>query len=148
MVYGLTRGCILAGLVIFTAAGAEAAPKQTTDSKLNTEAFLAACVADPVVTDEPGLQSGSKVTAQMYCECIVGKYHDKKLSQTDVDMMTKMHKDEITDADATSYPKLENLMAKNEGFEDDCKKGLGMPAHNDDNEEGAPVDEEDIPQDE
>jgi transcriptional regulator of met regulon len=148
MVDGLMRGSIIAGLLILTAVGAEAAPKQAPDSTLNTEAFLAACVADPVVTDEPGLQSGSKVTAQMYCECIVGKYHGKKLSQADVDMMTKMHKDEITDEDATSYPTLEGLMEKNEGFEDECKKSLGMPANNDDNEEGAPVNEEDIPQDE
>jgi hypothetical protein len=141
------RGSIIAGLLILTAVGAEAAPKQAPDSKLNTEAFLAACVADPVVTDEPGLQAGSKVTAQMYCECIVGKYHDKKLSQVDVDMMTKMHKDEITDEDATSYPKLEDLMEKNEGLEDECKASLGMPANNQDNED-APVNEEDIPQDE
>ena len=148
MVDGLTRGSIIAGLLILTTVGAETAPKQTSDSKLNTEAFLAACVADPVVTDEPGLQSGSKVSVQMYCECIVGKYHDKKLSQTDVDMMTKMHKDEITDEDATSYPKLEDLMEKNEGLEDECKASLGMPANKNDNEEGAPVNEEDIPQDE
>src|SRR6516225_3072119 len=114
MVDGLMRGAMVLVVLSFAAWGAEAASKQAPESKLNTDTFLAACVADPVVTDEPGLQSGSKVTAQMYCECIVGKYHDKKLSQTDVDMMTKMHKDEITDADATSYPKLEDLMEKNE----------------------------------
>jgi hypothetical protein len=147
MVDGLMRGFILAGLLIGTATGAEAASKQATESKLNTDAFLAACIADPVVTDEPGLEAGSKVTAQMYCECVVGKYHDKKMSQAEVDMMTKMHKDEITDEDATSFPKLEDLMAKNEGFEDECKVSLGMPKSQDDNEE-APTNEEDIPQDE
>ena len=133
MVDGLMRGFILAGLLIGMATGAEAASKQATESKLNTDAFLAACIADPVVTDEPGLEAGSKVTAQM--------------CQAEVDMMTKMHKDEITDEDATSFPKLEDLMAKNEGFEDECKVSLGMPKSQDDNEE-APTNEEDIPQDE
>jgi hypothetical protein len=147
VVDGLMRGFILALFVIGMAAGARAASNKTPESKLNTDAFLAACVADPVVTDEPGLEAGSKVTAQSYCECIVGKYHDKKMSQAEVDMMTKMHKDEITDEDATSFPKLEDLMAKNEGFEDECKASLGMPKSQDDNEE-APTNEEDIPQDE
>jgi hypothetical protein len=147
MVDGLMRGAIIAGLAIFAVAGAEAAPKQAPQAKLNTEAFLAACVADPVVTGEPGLEAGGKVTPQIYCECLVGKLGEKKLSQTDVDMLTKMHKDEITDEDAASYPTLEDLMAKSEKFEDACKASLGMPASTDD-EEAAPPDEEDIPQDE
>ena len=62
-------------------------------------------------------------------------------------MMTKMHKDEITDEDAASYTTLEDLMATNEGIEDDCKESLGMPSADDD-EEGPPANEEDIPQDE
>jgi hypothetical protein len=147
MVDGLMRGAMVLVVLSFVALGAEAASKQAPESKLNTDAFLAACVADPVVTDEPGLQAGSKVTAQTYCDCIVGKYHDKKMTQAEVDMMTKMHKDEITDEDATSFPKLEDLMAKNEGFEDECKASLGMP-RSDDNDEEAPTNEEDIPPDE
>jgi hypothetical protein len=102
-----------------------------------------------VVTDEPGFAaSGGKATPQLYCECIAGKFKDKKISQSDIDMMTKMHKDEITDEDAASYPTLEDLMAKNEGFEDECKASLGMPSSDDDDEEGPPMNEEDIPQDE
>ena len=147
MVDGLMRGTLVCALVCLMAAGAEAASKQTAEGKVDTDAFLAACVADPVVTDEPGLQAGSKVTAQTYCECIVGKYHGKKMSQAEVDMMTKMHKDEITDEDAAKFPKLEDLMAKNEGFEDECKASLGMPTSDDNNEE-APTNEEDIPPDE
>jgi len=38
-------------------------------------------------------------------------------------------------------------MATNEGIEDDCKESLGMPSADDD-EEGPPANEEDIPQDE
>jgi hypothetical protein len=121
--------------------GAEAAA-------LNTEAFVAACVSDPVVTDEPGLAEGSKVTPKIYCDCIAGKLGDNKLSQADVDMLTKLHKDEITDEDAESYPTLEDLMSANEGIEDGCKESLGMPPSSDDDEEGPPIDEEDIPQDE
>jgi len=147
MVDGLMRGPILAGLLILAAASAEAAPQEAPAGTLNTDAFLAACIADPVVTDEPGFAEGAKATPQSYCECIAGKFKEKKLSQPDVDMMTKMHKDEITDEDASSYPTLEELMATNEGFEDDCKESLGMPSADDD-EEGPPLNEEDIPQDE
>jgi hypothetical protein len=147
MVDGLMRGPILAGLLILAAASAEAAPQEAPAGTLNTDAFLAACIADPVVTDEPGFEAGGKATPQTYCACIAGKFKEKKLSQPDVDMMTKMHKDEITDEDASSYPTLEELMATNEGFEDDCKESLGMPSADDD-EEGPPLNEEDIPQDE
>jgi len=146
MVDGLARGSILAGLAILAISGAAASPKQAPAAKLNTEAFLAACVVDPVVTDEPGLEAGGKVTPQIYCDCIAGKFPEKKLSQADIDMLTKMHKDQITDEDAQSYPTLEDLMATNEGVEDACKASLGMPASTDD-EEGPPPDEEDIPQD-
>ena len=146
MVDGLMRGFVIAGLLILAAGAAYAAPEAA--GALNTDAFLAACIADPVVTDEPDFAaSGGKATPQLYCECIAGKFKDKKVSQSDVDMMTKMHKDEITDEDASSYATLEDLMAANEGFEDDCKESLGMPSADDD-EEGPPANEEDIPQDE
>jgi len=115
---------------------------------LDTEAFVAACASDPVVTDEPGLAEGSKVTAKIYCDCVAGKLGDQKLSQADVDMLTKLHKDEITDEDAESYPTLEDLMQANEAVEDDCKASLGMPPSSDDDEEAPPLDEEDIPEDE
>ena len=145
MVDGLMRGLFIAGILILAAVTAEA---QAPDAGLNTDAFLAACIADPVVTDEPGFAQGGKATPQSYCECIAGKFKEQKLSQSDVDMMTKMHKDEITDEDAASYATLEELMAKNEGIEDDCKESLGMPSSDDDEEVGPPADEEDIPQDE
>jgi hypothetical protein len=141
MVDGLMRGCILAGLAILTVSAAEAAPKQEPQGKLNMDAFLAACVADPVVTDEPGLEAGSKVTPQIYCECIVGKLGENKLSQTDVDMLTKMHKDDISDADAAAYPTLDDLMNTNEGFEDACRTALGLPAVDDEE----PSEEDTVP---
>lgn len=144
MVDGSMRTGIFAGLAVLAFGAAEAAPAP---GALNTTDFLAACVSDPVVTDEPGLQQGSKVTPQIYCECVAGKFADKKLSQADVDMLTKMHKDEITDEDAESYPTLEDLMESNEGLEDACKASLGMPASNDNEEEEGPP-AEDIPQDE
>ena len=145
MVDGLMRGLFIAGILILAAVTAEA---QAPEAGLNTDAFLAACIADPVVTDEPGFAQGGKATPQSYCECVAGKFKEQKLSQSDVDMMTKMHKDEITDEDAASYATLEELMAKNEGIEDDCKESLGMPSADDDEEIGPPADEEDIPQDE
>ena len=141
----MTHRTWLTGLLILAAGAAYAAPEAA--GALNTDAFLAACIADPVVTDEPGFAEGAKATPQSYCACIAGKFKEKPLSQSDVDMMTKMHKDEITDEDAASYATLEDLMATNEGIEDDCKESLGMPSADDD-EEGPPANEEDIPQDE
>lgn len=144
MLRGVKRGVVMAGLSVLMLAGGEL--NEALAAGLNTEAFVAACVGDPVVTDEPGLAPGSKVTPQVYCGCVAGKFDETKLSQADVDMLTKLHKDDITDDDAESYPTLEDLMQANEGIEDGCKESLGMPASNDYEEEGPPIDEEDIPQ--
>jgi hypothetical protein len=111
---------------------------------LKTDAFLAACVADPNVVEEPGLEAGGKVTPKAYCDCLVAKYQDSKLSQTDVDMLTKVHKNDLTDAAAASYPTLEDLLGTNEGLEDACKKSLGLPVDSEEDEE-APPDEEALP---
>jgi hypothetical protein len=92
---------------------------------LNTGDFKTACVEAPIVADDPGFADG-KVTPQKYCECVVGKLEANRLSQTDVDMLTKMHNEEITDADAANYPTLEDLLVANEGFEDECKASLGL----------------------
>ena len=124
-----------------------AAQEDAFAAALNTANFIAACSADENVTDEPGFEDG-KVTPKAYCECVAGEFAKNKLSQADVDMLTKMHKDEITDEDAASYPTLGELMAKNEGFEDECKTSLGMPSSDDNDEESPPINEEDIPQDE
>ncbi len=117
-----------------------AAPKQPAPAgNLKTDAFVAACVADQNVVEMPGLEKGSKVTPQAYCDCVTGKLQESKLSQTDVDMLVKAHKDAITDEDAQKYPTLEDLLSTNEGFEDACKKSLGLPADTEE-EEGAPDD--------
>jgi hypothetical protein len=143
MVDRLMPVCIFAGLIVASSA-AQAAPAA---GGLNTADFIAACVADPVVTDEPGFAEDSKATPKIYCECVASKFAGKKLSQADVDMLTKLHKDEITDEDAETYTTLEELMQANEGLEDACKESLGMPASDDDEDEEAPP-MEDIPQDE
>jgi hypothetical protein len=114
---------------------------------LNTANFLAACSADQNITDEPGFDDG-KVTPKAFCECVAGEFAKNKLSQADIDMLTKMHKDDISDADAESYPTLEDLMNANEGYEDSCKKGLGLPADEGTDVEEAPAEEDTVPQDE
>jgi hypothetical protein len=113
-------------------------------AKLNTEAFLAACSEDEVVTGQLG--SAEEITPKQFCECVAGKYQEGKISQKDVDMLTKMHKDEITDEDAASYSTLEDLLSANERIEDGCKKSLGVPANTNGDDE-APDDEE-MPADE
>jgi hypothetical protein len=92
---------------------------------LNTADFIAACGSDVSVADDPGFDDG-KVTPKAYCECVAGEFEKNKLSQQDVDMLTKMHKEEITDEDVENYPTLEDLMNANEGFEDSCRERLGL----------------------
>ncbi|HKB22788.1 MAG TPA: hypothetical protein VKC99_08390 [Methyloceanibacter sp.] len=130
----------------FHAAAVAAKPAAAAPAaKLNTAAFLDACSADQNVTDEPGFADG-KVTPKAYCECVAGKVEENKLTQKDVDMLTKMHKDEITDADAQAYPTLEDLMTANEGYEDACKKSLGLPA--DAGNDEVPMEEDTVPDEE
>jgi len=132
--------------VCFHAAAVAAKPAAAAPAaKLNTAAFLDACSADQNVTDEPGFADG-KVTPKAYCECVAGKVEENKLTQKDVDMLTKMHKDEITDADAQAYPTLEDLMTANEGYEDACKKSLGLPA--DAGNDEVPMEEDTVPDEE
>jgi hypothetical protein len=102
---------------------------------LNTANFVAACSADENVTSDPGFEDG-KITPKAFCECVAGEIAKNKLSQTDVEMLTKMHKDDISDADAENYPTLEDLMNANEGYEDACRTSLGMPT-----DEGTDIEE-------
>src|SRR4029079_4767185 len=89
--------------------------------------FVASCTADPSITDDPGFDDG-KVTPKIFCECVAGELAKNNLGQKDVDMLTKMHNEEISDEDVAGYPTLEDLLNKNEGFEDSCGRGLGIPA--------------------
>jgi hypothetical protein len=114
-------------------------------AELNTANFTAACVGDPVVADDPAFEGG-KATPKAYCECVTGKLVENKLSQADVDMLTKMHNEAITDADAETYPTLEDLLVANEGYEDACKESLGLaPAEGTDVEE-SPMEDEVMPE--
>jgi hypothetical protein len=111
---------------------------------LNTADFIAACSADENVTGEPGFED-AKVTPKAYCECVAGEFAKNKLSQKDVDMLTKMHKDDISDEDAENYPTLEDLMNANEGYEDSCKASLGLPADEENDLEEMPNEEDMVP---
>lgn len=95
-------------------------------AKLNTSDFIAACSEDPSITDDPGFDEG-KVEPKAYCACVAAELEKNNLSQNDIDMLTKMHNEEISDADVESYPTLEELMNANESFEDRCRTSLGLP---------------------
>jgi hypothetical protein len=107
---------------------------------LNTADFVAACVDDPVVTEDPAFE-GSKVTPQTFCQCVAGKLDENKRTQADVDMLTKMHNEDITDAEAEAFPKLDDLLIANEGYGDACRQSLGLSIEETDMEE-FPMDEE------
>jgi hypothetical protein len=127
--------------VCLSAAGAGAA-------ELNTAGFVAACSTDISITEDPAFEDG-KVAPKAFCECVAGELVKNKVSQADVDMLTKMHKEEISDDDVENFPTLEDLMNANEDFEDNCRQSLGLPsgfADFDDEEmddEGMMLDEED-----
>jgi hypothetical protein len=105
--------------------------------------FIAACIADPSVTDDPGFDDG-KVTPKTYCECVAGELAKNNLSQKDVDMLTKMHNEEISDEDVEAYPTLEDLLNANEGFEDSCRKSLGLPEDTGTDMEEEPTGEDEV----
>ena len=110
--------CAFAGLSLWAAHAVAA--------KLNIGDFTAACSDDPSVTEDPSFED-KKVTPKAFCECVAGALEKNNLSQKDVDMLTKMHNEELSDADAEAYPTLEDLMNANEGFEDKCRETLGLP---------------------
>jgi hypothetical protein len=113
----------------------------------DTAKFIAACTSDPSVTDDPGFDDG-KVTPKAYCECVAGELVKNNLSQQDVDMLTKMHNEEISDEDVENFPTLEDLLNANEGFEDSCRKSLGLPEDTGTDMEETPEGEEGMPQEE
>lgn len=139
--------CAFAGLGLW-AVSAEAAA-------LNTGDFTAACSDDPSITEDPSFDDG-KVTPKAFCECVAGALEKNNLSQKDVDMLTKMHNEDISDADAEAYPTLEDLMNANEEYEDSCREALGLPAdtgtdmeeEEQPGEEMAPGEDEEAPADE
>ena len=139
-----TRVIALGAFAAFCLCAAEQAAAA---GALNTANFVTACAADENVTDEPGFEDG-KVTPKAYCECVAAEIVKNKLSQGDVDMLTKMHKDDISDNDAENYPTLEDLMNANEGYEDSCKTTLGLPAdEGNDVDEGTGEEDDVVPQD-
>jgi hypothetical protein len=121
-----------------------AAPAEA--AKLDATNFLAACAADPSITEDPTFEEG-KVTTKAYCDCVAGEIEKSNLSQKDLDMLTKMHKEEISDADVESYPTLEDLLNANEGYEDSCRKSLGLPTDEGTDDEGVPTEEDAMPED-
>jgi hypothetical protein len=140
MYYRLTRTAALGAFTLLLGGAGEMQIEiAAAAEKLNTDGFIAACAADDNVTQEPGFEDG-KVTPKAFCECVAAKLEENKATQKDVDMLTKMHKDEITDQDAESYPTLDDLMNANEGYEDSCRTKLGLPAIDD---EEPPMEEDD-----
>jgi hypothetical protein len=115
-------------LGVFAALGAATTEAQA--AGLDTAAFVAACAEDPVNKQDRGFAE-AKVTTKVYCECVARKLQEGHLKQAAIDMLTKMHSDEITDEDAVNYPKLDDLMAVNEGYEDACKESLGVVSDDD-----------------
>ncbi len=142
MYYRLTRTAALGAFTLLLgSAGEMQIETAAAAERLNTAVFIAACAADDNVTQEPGFEDG-KVTPKAFCECVAGKLEESKATQKDVDMLTKMHKDAISDADAEAYPTLDDLMNTNEGYEDDCRTKLGLPAVDD---EEPPMEEDTTP---
>jgi hypothetical protein len=140
--YMTFRRIAASGALAFVCLGADGAEA----AKLNTAAFVAACASDETVTEDPSFED-SKVTPKAYCECVAGSFEGKGLNQADVDMLTKMHKEEISDSDAESFPKLEDLLTTNEGLEDSCRKTLGLPTDADDDIDEVPMEDDSMPDD-
>jgi len=120
------KNCLMRLIVLGAFAGVCLCPAAVKAATLNTDDFIAACSKDPIITDDTGFDDG-KATPKAYCECIAAELVKNNLEQKDVDMLIKMHNEDISDADVESYPALEGLMNANEGYEDKCRKTLGLP---------------------
>jgi hypothetical protein len=129
----LCAGAVGLGLV-----AADAAPK------LDTAAFIAACIDDPAISDDPGFEEAN-TTPKAFCTCVAGKLEENKLSQTDVEMLTKLHNEAITDEDAETYPTLEDLLVANEAYEDACRQSLGITTDYGSDIEEVPMNEGEMP---
>jgi hypothetical protein len=132
----LMRAAVLAAFATFGLAASVAAA-----DKRDTTAFVTACTEDPTVTEDPGFDGGS-ATPKAFCECVAGKLVENKSSQADVDMLTKLHNEEISDSDAETHPNFENLLVANEGYEDACRQSLGLSTDYGTDIEEAPTEEE------
>ncbi len=122
----MDKNCLMRLIALGAFAGVCLGPAWAEAAEVNTDDFIAACSKDPIVTDDMGFDDG-KVTPKAYCECIAAELVKNNLSQKDVDMLIKMHNEDISDADVESYPALDDLMIANEGYEDNCRKTLGLP---------------------
>ena len=92
--------------------------------QLDTADFVTACTEDPTVTEDPGFEGGN-ATPKAFCECVADELVENKSTQADVDMLTKLHNEEISDSDAENF-RLRSLMVANEGYEDACRQSLGL----------------------
>ena len=138
---------ILCAVLVVTAAISAGDNARAADAKLDN--YMAACTTDPDLVEE--FQGDPNVTPQVFCECVSGKLKEANATQADIDMLTKMHKDAITDADVEGFPTLEDLMIANEDYEDSCRQRLGIVVETDedmlpeDGEGMMPEDEEEAP---
>ena len=141
--------------VLIVAAATFGGDVRATDVKLDS--YMAACTTDPDLVEE--FEGDPKVTPQVFCECVSGKLKETDATQADIDMLVKMHKDAITDADVEGFPTLEDLMIANEDYEDSCRQRLGIVVETDENmmpeddegmmpeDEAPPAAEDDTPRD-
>ena len=141
--------------VLIVAAATFGGDARATDVKLDS--YMVACTTDPDLVEE--FEGDPKVTPQVFCECVSGKLKETDATQADIDMLVKMHKDAITDADVEGFPTLEDLMIANEDYEDSCRQRLGIVVETDENmmpeddegmmpeDEAPPAAEDDTPRD-
>lgn len=136
---------VAAAVLSLSAAGAQAA-----DTPVKLDGFMAACTPDPDLIEE--LHGQKKATPQAFCECVSGKLKENKATQADVDMLSKMHKDDISDEDVENFPTLEDLMMANEDYEDACRQSFGITVEPDAETapggEGIPLEELEAPDEE
>ena len=62
----------------------------------------------------------------MFCECLAERYKEKKLSQSDVDFLTKLRRNALTDEEMQNYETAEDLFAADEDLNQACRTKLGL----------------------
>ena len=89
----------------------------TPAAALDTKEFVTACLADSSLDQIEDV--GTKITPKDFCACVAGKIAESDLTQDQVDIVTKIHKNDVDDTMSADYDAAHDA---NDSFETECSQ--------------------------
>jgi hypothetical protein len=89
----------------------------TPAAALATKEFVAACLADTSLDQIEGV--GTKIMPKDFCACVAARIAASELTQDQVDIITKMHKNDVDDTMSADYDEAHDA---NDSFETECSE--------------------------